>query len=216
MINQKLKAGRPKSEVKRTSILRAATKLFLELGYSHTSMNLVANEAQVSKQTVYSHFTNKDALFTAVIEFKCAEHQLDKTHLQQESVSLKEVMLGIGEQFCSLMQDPEVTAMYRVLIGEVNTNPHIAKLFYDAGPQYAINALGVYFQNDLVYKLSQQESRYWSCAFFNLLKGESHMRNLLGLPLKVTKKQQVEVVKKATDIVLTMIESSHSKSVLIE
>ncbi|MGJ8680475.1 TetR/AcrR family transcriptional regulator [Paraglaciecola sp.] len=205
MENQKIKAGRPKSEEKRTNILLAATKSFLEFGYSQTSMNLVANEAQVSKQTVYSHFSNKDALFSAVIEFKCAEYQLDKSHLQQGNFALKEIMLGIGEQFSSLMQDPQVTAMYRVLIGEVNANPHVAELFYEAGPQYAINALGAFIENDPAYKLSQDEARYWACAFFNLLKGDSHMRSLLGLPFKMSKQEQIDEVKKVTDIILSML-----------
>jgi TetR/AcrR family transcriptional repressor of mexJK operon len=206
--DKKSKAGRPKSEVKRTNILRAATKLFLEHGYTHTSMNLVANEANVSKQTVYSHFSNKDALFTAVIEFKCAEYRLDKTHLHQANLDLKQVMLGIGEQFSSLMQDPEVTAMYRVLIGEVNSNPHVAELFYEAGPQYAINSLGTFIQNVPAYELSQEEARYWSCAFFNLLKGDTHMRSLLGLSFEVSKEQQIKEVQKVTGIVLTMLENS--------
>ena len=64
------KAGRPKSDLKRQSILEAAAGLFLEHGFSQTSMDLVANTAGVSKQTVYSHFNNKDALFSAVIELK--------------------------------------------------------------------------------------------------------------------------------------------------
>lgn len=208
MTEQISKAGRPKSEEKRTNILRAATQLFLDNGYSHTSMNLVAKQADVSKQTVYSHFQNKDALFTAVIGFKCEEYKLDKTNLQQAHLDLKQVMLLIGEQFCSLVQDPQVAAMYRVLIGEANTNPHIAKLFYEAGPQSTIHTLGQFIHDAPEYNVSQQEANYWSCAFFNLLKGEAHMRSLLGLPFHVSKKQQLEEVAKVTDLILAILEES--------
>ena len=52
-------AGRPKSQEKQQQILTSAACLFLKQGFSNTSMDLIANEADVSKQTVYSHFKNK-------------------------------------------------------------------------------------------------------------------------------------------------------------
>lgn len=208
---KEVKAGRPKSSVKQANILRAATKLFLELGYTHTSMNLVANSAEVSKQTVYSHFKNKDALFTAVVEFKCEEYQLDKAHLEGAKLALKDIMLQIGGQFMQLMADPEVIAMYRVLIGEVNSNPHVAVLFYEAGPQYAINALGAFIHKHY-QQLPAEETRYWSTVFFNMLKGECHMRGLLGLPFKISKENQSAEVAKVTGHVIFMLENSIADS----
>lgn len=206
MTDQISKLGRPKSELKRTNILRAATQLFLENGYTHTSMNLVAHRAQVSKQTVYSHFQNKDALFSAVVTFKCEEYQLDQSHLAQPDIELKQAMLRIGEQFSRLMQDPQVSAMYRVLIGEANTNPHIAQLFYQAGPQRAIDILGGFIQHAPQFDLTEKEARYWSCTFFNWLKGEGHMRSLLGLPFNMSEEQQIKEVAKVTNRILAMIE----------
>jgi TetR/AcrR family transcriptional repressor of mexJK operon len=115
-------------------------------------------------------------------------------------------MIRIGEQFSSLMQDPQVTAMYRLLIGEVNTHPHIAELFYAAGPQATMDILGNFIQQSPQFTLTTKQAKYWSCAFFNLLKGEAHMRSLLGLPFHVNKQQQVEEVAKVTDRILAMIE----------
>ena len=53
------------SEAKRQGILEAATRLFTEQGYDGTSVDDIAAEAGVSKQTVYSHFGNKEKLFGA-------------------------------------------------------------------------------------------------------------------------------------------------------
>ena len=53
---------------KRQVIVRAATQVFLESGYGTASMDTIAAVAGVSKQTVYSHFGAKDALFEAIIE----------------------------------------------------------------------------------------------------------------------------------------------------
>ena len=56
---------------KRSCILEGATRVFLTSGYGAASMDSIAAEAGVSKQTVYSHFGSKDALFEAMVRQKC-------------------------------------------------------------------------------------------------------------------------------------------------
>ena len=104
------KAGRPKSLEKRDKILDAASDLFLEQGFSPTSMDMVAKKAEVSKQTVYSHFSNKDALFIAVIDQKCHEYQLDDLDVNTSGCP-KELVTRFATQFVNLLMDPKVSAM---------------------------------------------------------------------------------------------------------
>jgi len=54
---------RGKSDTKRQQILEAASEVFLANGFEGTRMDQVAEHSGVSKQTVYSHFGNKDDLF---------------------------------------------------------------------------------------------------------------------------------------------------------
>lgn len=49
-------------------ILRAATRLFAEEGYEHTSMSLVAKKAKVSKGLIYNYYESKVELLKAVTE----------------------------------------------------------------------------------------------------------------------------------------------------
>jgi TetR/AcrR family transcriptional regulator, mexJK operon transcriptional repressor len=191
------KAGRPKSQQKREDILIAASSLFLELGFTATSMDLVANKAEVSKQTVYSHFKNKDALFIAIIEMKCAEYQFDREHLQDPQLSFTEVLSQIGLKFVRLLHDQDVIAMYRVVIGEVTSNPRVAELFYQAGPQHAIVLVAEYFSNHPELKLDEKIAYRWSVTFFNLLKGDFHMCSLLGMDFALSPVQQEKVVATA-------------------
>src|SRR6266478_6177368 len=51
---------------KRAAVLEAAAKLFLSGGYLGASMDEIADLAGVSKQTVYTYFSNKEALFAAM------------------------------------------------------------------------------------------------------------------------------------------------------
>src|ERR1700712_2496679 len=65
--------GRPKDLAKRQAILEAAKNLFIRNGYANTSMDAVAAEAGVSKLTVYSHFTDKETLFSCAVVARCEE-----------------------------------------------------------------------------------------------------------------------------------------------
>ena len=56
-----------RSARKRRAILDAATTTFLSKGYLGTSMDEIAALAQVSKQTVYKHFADKQSLFTEIV-----------------------------------------------------------------------------------------------------------------------------------------------------
>src|SRR5271157_5550787 len=48
-------------------ITEAAAALFLSKGYLATSMDEIAAQAGVSKQTIYKHFADKERLFTGLI-----------------------------------------------------------------------------------------------------------------------------------------------------
>ena len=189
------KVGRPKSLEKRKQILEAASDLFLQQGFSGCSMDMVAKRSAVSKQTVYSHFSNKDALFIAVIDNKCEQYQLDTVHLEQEKANLKEVLSQVGLQIIRLLHDEQVIAIYRVVIGEVGCNPHVAELFYQAGPQQSLHALARCCQMHSEIALSDETAQKCAVTFFNLLKGEFHMRSILGLEFALNEKQKIENVE---------------------
>ncbi|XOV80770.1 MAG: TetR/AcrR family transcriptional regulator [Aestuariibacter sp.] len=204
--NKKSSVGRPKSAEKQQQILSAASCLFLRNGLAATSMDSVAKEANVSKQTVYSHFKNKDALFTAVIRWKVKEYCLDEEHIQANQHDVKKVLQVIGIQFVQLLHDPAVISMYRVVIGEVSTNPHIAELFYEAGPKQAMELLINYLLNTPSLTLSKADAVQLSMCYFNLLKGEHLMKSLMGLPFALSKEQQFSFVNKTVDNFMLMLQ----------
>jgi TetR/AcrR family transcriptional repressor of mexJK operon len=64
-------ACQPKSRgpTSTSAITRAASEMFLAEGFDRASLDQIAHRAGVSKQTIYSHFADKEALFRAI----CAE-----------------------------------------------------------------------------------------------------------------------------------------------
>lgn len=191
---KKVAAGRPKSTEKQQQILASASSLFLQQGFTATSMDTVAKHAGVSKQTVYSHYKNKDALFTAVIAIKCHEYRLDEQQLLHPEKNVEEVLSLLGEQFVRLLHDDDVIAMYRVVIGEVSTNNQVTTLFFNAGPKQAMEMLMQYLQCQTDIPLPQHKIQYLAMVFFNMLKGEHHMKSLMGLPGRLAIAEQTDFV----------------------
>ncbi|TDF35488.1 TetR/AcrR family transcriptional regulator [Alteromonadaceae bacterium M269] len=201
----RIKAGRPKNLKKRQQILTAASELFLQQGFSASSMDNVAQSAGVSKQTVYSHFANKEALFTAVIQHKVDEYQLDGETTGCQKLPLNDRLTNIATRFVKLLQDSEVNAMYRVVIGEINTAPRAAELFYEAGPQHSFDMLYYLFKEAGFTRLTQHESQRIAVEFFNLLKGEYHMRAMLGLDYAMTAEQEEDLIQRSVKHVMSQL-----------
>ena len=59
----------PGGSTKPNAIVLAGLNLFAQYGYRKTSMDDIANAAQVAKRTVYRHFENKAAVFLAILEY---------------------------------------------------------------------------------------------------------------------------------------------------
>ena len=72
--NSQARRGRPVNEALGQTIVDAACELFVELGFQATTLDKVAQRAKISKLSIYRHFENKEALFSAAIAARC--HQL--------------------------------------------------------------------------------------------------------------------------------------------
>ncbi|MBT1451625.1 TetR/AcrR family transcriptional regulator [Glaciecola sp. XM2] len=178
-------AGRPKSKKKRAQILESAAEMFLAHGYERTSMDAVAKHSGVSKQTVYSHFKNKEALYSAVIEQKCISYQLQESSVYKDDMSLEEILAGFARKFIQLLTDQHVISMYNVVIGEAQQNLQIAELFHDAGPVHSIGLIQQLLKTHPSSLLNDEDAYAAAVDFFNLLKGDYHMRSLLHLPCEI-------------------------------
>src|ERR687894_3210836 len=63
------------------AILDAAAELFLAHGFAAVSMEAVARQAEVSKATLYAHFSGKDALFGAMVAERCGRLAVEASTL---------------------------------------------------------------------------------------------------------------------------------------
>lgn len=80
-----------RSELKREAIIKAAREAFRKHGVQGASMDLIAEQAQVSKRTVYNHFATKEELVTHLISdlWRVAMHDLAQEYERDESLQLQ-------------------------------------------------------------------------------------------------------------------------------
>jgi TetR/AcrR family transcriptional repressor of mexJK operon len=145
--DRKRRRGRPKSEAKHREILAAAGESFLEHGLEGTSMDLIAERAGVSKQTVYSHFNSKTELFQAVIRHKCDQHRLASDLPDAEGMSLSEGLYEITRRYLDLALDPAVIAMHRQVAAQSRSSSEMARLFVAAGPAPTIRTVAEFLRS---------------------------------------------------------------------
>jgi len=173
--------GRPKDLAKREAILTAAQVLFLSNGYEGSSMDAIAAEAGVSKLTLYSHFKDKEALFSEAVKITCETRLPRKLFSLEDDSSIRQVLLEIGRAFQALVNSPESIGLHRVMVAMATQNPALSRMFFDVGPQRLLL--------DLEQLFAQANQRGLLCAnepmraaehFCSLIKGATHFRLLIG------------------------------------
>lgn len=129
--------GRPKQPrvaAIEKNILTTATISFLESGYSGTSMDNVAQIAEVSKSTLYARYPDKGSLFEAVARDRMQAwwSNMPKEVLPSH-VPVGERLLRRGLGLLRMIRLPEVDAFMVLLSAERERFPHLVRAFRTDG-----------------------------------------------------------------------------------
>jgi TetR/AcrR family transcriptional regulator of autoinduction and epiphytic fitness len=106
------------SELKREAIVEASIEEFLEKGFQKANMDAIAQRANVSKRTVYNHFSSKDELFK-LITLQTWEQGKAATHYPfNPELSVEVQLADIAQMELELWRAPRFIDLSRVLFGE--------------------------------------------------------------------------------------------------
>ncbi|MGR0220796.1 TetR/AcrR family transcriptional regulator [Agromyces sp. ZXT2-6] len=133
----------PRADRKRRTILDAARELFLAQGYLGANMDAVAARAAVSKQTVYSHFGSKEALFVELVTDMTREAGDRVRAHDADGVSAGAAALLTAfavEQLATVLR-PDVLQLRRLVIGESTRFPDLGRALHEAGPKRAVDRI---------------------------------------------------------------------------
>jgi TetR/AcrR family transcriptional repressor of mexJK operon len=182
------------NDSKRQIIITAATRMFLEHGFSKTSMDKIAAAAPVSKATLYNHFDSKDTLLAEVVAQLCASVLQTMNQVTVEFNNVETNLRKIASAFVELIFTEEALAMYRLVIAESRHFPELGQLVYDSSALPVLTRLESYLYHlNHNGRISIMNAADAADAFFSLLKGDRHFQCLLGTksPPSEAEKQQL-------------------------
>ncbi|BDZ48462.1 TetR family transcriptional regulator [Frondihabitans sucicola] len=78
--------------VTRASIVQGAAVVFDERGYANASLDLIAEQANVTRGALYFHFKAKDALANAVIE---EQHRISRSYAEHALTEARSALEGM-------------------------------------------------------------------------------------------------------------------------
>lgn len=195
--------GRPKDLEKRAAILQAAKTLFTAQGFEGTSMDRIAEDAGVSKLTVYSHFRDKETLFTAAVECVCQELMPPEIFAADLKGPIRGQLLAIARAFFALVTSEEAIAVHRTIVANGRQTPKLAQLFWEAGPKRTQEGFGAFLQAEVAAgKLDIPDIHRAASQFFCLLKGECHARMEYGCGEPPTPREIDEHLEATVDMFL--------------
>jgi len=157
---------------KRKAIVEAATTTFLRKGYLGTSMDEIAALGGVSKQTVYKHFADKERLFFEVVTSTVNEAS-DPVHAEvlelRDSGDLEADLRGLARRQLTLVLQPKLLQLRRLVIAESSRFPELGRRFYERGPGRTMAALAAAFERLAARGLLAVDDANLAASQFNWL-----------------------------------------------
>ncbi len=120
--------GRPRDLARDEAIHQAALAVLSEVGYDRTTVESIAQRAQVGKATIYRRFKNKEEILMAAMRehASCSLPQIDTGSLRGDLISL------ITEHV-KLLKGPEGELMMS-LLSIAHRDPELGKLLNQNSP----------------------------------------------------------------------------------
>lgn len=170
----------PQRGRKGASILAAARTLFLDHGFDAVTMDMVAQQAPVSKATLYAHFASKEELFTAVMVDRAHRLVEEVWRIAPESDDIGGMLRHIAQTFVDIFLTGEAISLHRAVIGVVPRFPGIGATIFESGPK-ALTARLAEFLAEAHRKgrLDIPNPPLAASQFLSVVRGDFDIRGLL-------------------------------------
>ena len=121
-----------RKEARPQELLRAALTLFVAKGFAATRIDEVAQQAGVSKGTLYLYYTSKEELFKAVVRQNLssliAEGQQLAATFEGSSVDLLRCLM---QTWWERVGDTPLAGIHKIVLAEVRNFPELAQFYTD-------------------------------------------------------------------------------------
>jgi AcrR family transcriptional regulator len=151
---------------KRRQIIDGARRMFLAKGFDATSMSDIAEEAGVSKGTLYVYFASKEDLFAALVTEEKAIHFPAIFALDPADHDVGAVLTRLGRDFARFLMAPQVVMATRTVVSMGDRMPQLAAEFYEQGPRQCAGRLAQYFEAQVSAGVLAIDDLYLAAAQF--------------------------------------------------
>jgi TetR/AcrR family transcriptional repressor of mexJK operon len=125
--------GRPSLEQAKQlhgRILDAAADLFFQHGYGETSIEAIATRAGIGKLTLYRRFSDKTALFQAVVLRLVDQWKAAVAEIGDSDGTLADALTEAGRHTLNIALSPTSIALHRILFAEAARLPELCAGMY--------------------------------------------------------------------------------------
>jgi TetR/AcrR family transcriptional repressor of mexJK operon len=135
--NYQGRRGRPANEALGQTIVDAACELFAELGFHATTLDKVAQRAKISKLSIYRHFEDKEALFSAAMEASCRQFA-PQAILEGADGSAEDQLIAVGSSLLRTLLGPDVRNVEAMVMADKTNQKSLSRVHFEAGPARVI------------------------------------------------------------------------------
>ena len=143
----------------------------------------VAKRARASKATLYSRFSNKEALFKALVAWGTQQGAEALSAIAaDESLDPLATLNRYAARLLSQMLQPEKLALFRIAVAEGARVPEVGAIYSDATREHGVmlgRKLAARMVDAGLVQIDEPEA--FGHAFMGLLQGELFTRALLGV-----------------------------------
>jgi TetR/AcrR family transcriptional repressor of mexJK operon len=184
---------------KEQEVLSVASEYFLSHGYQGTSINAMARDSGISKESIYRYFSSKKDLFEAVIAKELTDYQEKFQFLtvEHDSMALDEALRATGESILFAVSSDRTLAFRRLVFHESVRSPDIGEYYYEVGPRQAYQYLETIFATHP--SKTGFEPRKLSHYFVAMTLHYTMLRRECGVKKALTRPQIKKLAAEVTD-----------------
>ncbi|MCE7555355.1 TetR/AcrR family transcriptional regulator [Aliivibrio fischeri] len=192
-----------RSELKREAILAAAKKAYQDDGVQNTSMDKLASLAQVSKRTVYNHFSSKEALVMELLSDLWQKSMADIDIQFSENVSIQDQLERLLLAELNVIGAQSYLDLAKVAFGHFFYKPDELQLQVEKMAEQE-TALSRWLQLMMdTKKLTIEDKHKAGVQLHSLLKGSAFWPQLVGMRAVLSSEEKEQLVTETADMFLS-------------
>ncbi len=193
---------------RRQQILQVAMSLFSKHGFAGTTTKKIAEAAGVSEATVFKHFSNKEELYSDIIDHKACSHGLEEPfkEISEELAAKDDFGVFYGMALNALKHHREDRDFIRLLLHAALEQHDLSRMFFESFVEGIYEFLSNYIrqrQKDGAFR--EIEPKIVVRTFVGMFIHHSLSNTIFDTEQRILKVSDEEIAKEFATILLNGI-----------